>query len=575
MNERGIMHFCTMQPICKRIIFLLTISVNGLLSLHAQSSYIPLGSGSFHMLDRLEIKSGKLAVPSEFNTSTRSYKRSSIASYVDSFDVSHTILSKQDYFNLDYLQNDNFEWSNSESTKSLFGFPLIKLYKHKAALYDHVSPDFNIVVNPLANIQFGYDSRLKEVVSLNNRGIEIRGSIKNTVGFYTQFSDEINHTSSWVRDYFQNNGVIPGAGFLKTIDHKTFNYGLASGYISLQAGKYVDLQFGHGRNFIGNGYRSFYMSDFSRDHLYLRVNTRIWKINYTNIWGMMYDYTPMTEAVLPKRHYYATTHASVNLTKNFNLGLFQTISYQRDSGYTSGGPEMEYFNPVIFYKPIENGLNSPDKAILGTDFKYNFLKHFSLYGQFVISEFVMSEVLAGNGWFGNKQAYQLGIKYIDVFTIRNLDLQVEYNQANPYMYTSFSRLNAYVNYNQNMAHPIGANFRELVSVLRYQPVNRLFLKGTAIISTYGNDTNGSNWGKNIALSYHLHPREYGNFIGQGIKTNLYIFDLTASYMIKHNLFIELQVVYRKTGSALDIFNTETLLTSIGLRWNLSERRWDF
>jgi hypothetical protein len=48
-----------------------------------------------------------------------------------------------------------------------------------------------------------------------------------------------------------------------------------------------------------------------------------------------------------------------------------------------------------------------------------------------ISEFNFNERFSGKGWWGNKEAYQLGIKYIDVLNINNLDLQLEYNQASP------------------------------------------------------------------------------------------------------------------------------------------------
>ena len=106
-------------------------------------------------------------------------------------------------------------------------------------------------------------------------------------------------------------------------------------------------------------------------------------------------------------------------------------------------------------------------------------------------------------------------------------------------------------------------------------MNRLFLKGTLIISTYGNDTNNSNWGKNIALDYHSHPQDYGNYIGQGIQTHLYSIDLLASYMIKHNVFIDLHLTYRKTGSTMSIFDTEAFVPTIAFRWNISERRNDY
>lgn len=537
-----------------------------------------------HVLDRFEIKSGRLALPQEFNTTTKAYQRNRIVAYVDSFDVLTTNLSKQDYFNLGYLQADNFEFTNAESTKSKRKF--LGMYKHKAAALSLKDSDYTIVVNPVTFLQTGYDTRLKRLATINNRGVEIRGNIKSKFGFYTTFSDEILVANSWVNDFYHDTKAIPGAGFLKVDGTDTtalqFNYSLATGYVVYQPNKYFDVRFGHGKNFLGNGHRSFYMSDFSRENLFLRVNTRFWKINYTNIWGYMYDYVSPKQRIKAKRHYFATTYANINLGKKFNLGLFQTVSFQRDSNYGHGRDrtlyELEYLNPIIFFKPVENGLNSPDKTILGADFKWNFARHFQLYGQTVISEFKIEELIARTGWWGNKWAMQLGLKYIDVFGVSNLDLQLETNISRPYMYTSFNAQNAYVNFNQNMAHPLGANFKEQIAILRYQPFNRLMLKATAIYAIYGNDTNGSNWGKDIRIAYegaNAPPRLKGNYIGQGIKTNLLIADLLVSVMIKHNLFFDLNATLRKTTSDMAIFATNTIFVGGTIRWNFGERRQDF
>lgn len=568
------MHICPMRLIWT-IVSIIWLSNH---IAQAQSTYVPLQSTSQHLLDRFEIKSGRLAKPEEFNTTSKSYQRHRIAKYVDSFDVVGAKLSAVDYFNLGYLQADNFEFTNSESTKSKKAY--LGIYKHKAAFYDLKTTDFTLMINPVTQLQGGFDTRLNHATEINNRGIELRGTIGDKLGFFTTFTNEILTLNSWTKDYHKEFSVIPGASFLKFSDDTSIlqaNLNYASGYVVYQANKYIDLQFGHGKNFLGNGFRTFYMSDFSREHLYLRANTRIWKINYTNIWGQMYDYNSQHQRKLPKRHYYATTYANVNLSKSFNLGLLQTISFQRDSGYTNGGFDYEYLNPIIFFKPVENGLNSPDKSILGGDFKWNFLRHFQLYGQVVISEFKFSEIVNNKGWFGNKWATQLGLKYIDAFGVHNLDVQTELNIARPYMYTSFNSLNAYVNYNQNMAHPLGANFYEGVGIIRYQPTNKLFLKATGIFAVYGNDTNGSNWGKDIRIAYSTAslPQQYGNTIAQGVKTNLMFIDFIASYMLKHNLFVDVQVTYRKTSSDLAIFNTSTVLTTLGVRWNFAERRWDF
>lgn len=540
-----------------------------------QGAYVPLGSYSMHVLDRMEIKQGRLATPAEFSTSAKAYQRQNIARFVDSFNISSASLSEQDYFNLAYLQNDNFEYSSSENTLSKRRFFKTGLYKHKAALYDVIIPDFKLVVNPIAYQKLEYDNSQGAISYINNRGMEMRGQIGKNLSFYAAISDEIQTMNSWTRSFYNQFKVIPGKPVLSTLDGKSFNYYLNSGYISYQAGKYFDIQAGHGKNFFGNGYRSLLMSDFSTNLLFLRVNTHIWKIQYSNVWGQMLDYQRPSESILPRRHYFATSHLGINITKKLNMGLFQTISFQRDSGYANGGFDMQYANPIILYKPLENGLNSPDKAILGLDWKYNFAKQFSCYGQIAISEFMVGELFGGKDWWGNKTAVQLGLKYIDVLSIRNLDLQLEYNRVRPFMYTSFSSLNAYVNYNQNMAHPLGANFHEGIAIIRYQPVDRIFITTKLLMATYGNDTNGSNWGSDIRLSYINRVREYGNVIGQGVTTNLYLGEMIVSYMFRHNMFIDLQVTYRKTSSALPIFNTETINGAVAFRWNINARGCDF
>ena len=544
------------------------------LSAKSQGVYLPAHHYSTHVLDRMEIKQGRLATPHEFNLTNRYFRRDAVARYVDSFDMTTARLTPADYFNLLYLQSDNFEWTNSQNTRSKRRSRM-GVYAYKSAFYAVNTPDFKLSVNPVTHQFAATETNKDGIVSFNTRGIEMRAAIGHNIGVYTRMEDDLYKPHSWASDYFLTNRVLPGEGFLKTEDSVTFNYWRARGYVSFNVNKHIDMQFGHDNNFIGNGYRTLYMSDFSRPHLFLRVNTRIWKLNYTNIYGMVYDYTRFMGLRYPRRHYYATQYLAMNVTKKLHVGLFQTIVFQRDTGYANGGFDPEYLNPIIFYKAVENGLNSPDKAIIGGDFKYNFMKHFSLYGQAVISELVLQEVIKRSGWFGNKYAGQLGLKYIDMFGVNNLDLQLEYNFARPYMYTSFNPRNAYVNYNQPMAHPLGANFTEQIAVVRYQPLNRLQLKAVGIYATYGNDTGITNWGRNIALNYNTRMKDYNNTIGQGIATQLLIGDFTASYMLFHNFFIDVQLTYRKTTSDVAAFQSDTFLLGAGIRWNMSERRLDY
>jgi hypothetical protein len=537
-----------------------------------QHTYIPYGGPTSHILDRLEIKSGQLATD-YFHTINKSYRRQAIANYVDSFPVNKVGLSSQDYFNMSYLINDNFEWSSNEGSKSKKPF-LKQFYTRKAAMYSAQIKDFNLVVNPVLYYQMSTDKWNGKNALINNRGIEIRGNVGDRIGFYTQVSDEIIQVNSWVGDYRQRTGVMPYANFVKSYPGYS-SYFLSSAYVTASLNKYMDLQFGHTRNFIGDGFRTFILGDMNPEYLTMRLNTRIWKMNYTNIWTELRDPIGGAYTIQP-RHYMASHHLSLNLGKNFNLGLFETILFHRDSGYVNTGFDINYLNPIIFYKSIENGLNSTDKAIIGINYKYNFAKHFSWYGQIVFSEFVLKELVNRTGWWGNKYAVQTGIKYIDVAGINNLDIQGEFNLARPFMYTSYSDKQTFSNFGQFLGHPLGANFYELVGLIRYQPLNRLNITAKIIYSLYGNDTNGSNFGKDITLSYRSNSAgDYNNFIGQGVETKLLMGDLMATYMPKHNLFVDFKIGYRRTVAALSLFDQETFYLSLGLRLNINYRNYDF
>src|SRR5262249_22762278 len=112
----------------------------------------------------------------------------------------------------------------------------------------------------------------------------------------------------------------------------------------------------------------------------------------------------------------------------------------------------------------------------------------------VMDEFVLDHIKSGDGWWANKFAVQLGGKYIDAFGIPNLDLQGEFNIARPFTYSHNTQYGNYSHYQQPLAHPLGANFKELVGVVRYQPLPRLNLTGKLMVRSVGRDSTDYNWG---------------------------------------------------------------------------------
>jgi hypothetical protein len=538
----------------------------------AQSTNASLNEDYYHWIDRYEIKSGKI-VPGFFTT-LKPYKRDLIVKYLDTLATQDVFTSRSDQFNRDYLRNDSWEWSRPETNESKKPF-LKKLYRKKSDLFHVDIPEFDLHVNPVLYLGAGSDNRLGYPTMINTRGVELRGMIDRKVGFYTYLTDNQANLPSYVDEMMMMNPVVPHEGFWKDFKENGVDFLQARAYIDFSVSKHIYLQFGNDRTFIGNGYRSLIFSDYSPPTLFLRANVRVWKINYMYQLNRMVAETKSSNKSRYPEKFMVFHHASINIGKKFNLGIFESVVFSPQDSTNNNTFDPSYLNPVIFYRAIEQQYGSSDNALLGMDFKWNAFKKVSFYGQAVLDEFVLDEIKAGDGWWANKFALQGGIKYIDALGVSNLDLQAEVNAVRPYTYSHTTQYGNYSNYRQSLAHPLGANFNELIGIVRYQPVPRLNLVAKATYVDIGRDGEDENWGSDILKPSQTREQEYGNTIGQGNSNTIMSLHMTASYMFKHNLFLDVSQVLRQSKCDLEFYNNNTSITSVALRWNIPQRLYDF
>src|SRR6187551_440720 len=563
---------------------LLLLFISGIFSLsQAQSSYAPLNEDYYHWVDRYEIKSGKIRP--EIFTGVKPYKRSDIVAFVDSLHLekANVFTSKTDQFNYTYLRNDNWEWSRAETSDAKKPF-LKYLYRKKSDLYHVDLEALDLHINPVIYFGLGKDSRIDDLAFINTRGVELRGMIDKKVGFYTYLTDNQAILPSYVWDQMSVNPVVPHEGFWKVYkDGSAVDFLQARGYITFDPTKHINIQFGHDRFSIGNGYRSFIFSDYAPPSLFLKAAVKVWKFNYLFFLNNMTADAPATmggsktsSAGYPSK-FVAFHHLSMNIGKKLNIGVFESVVFSDSDSLSNGEFEWSYLNPIIFYRAIEQQNGSSDNVILGMDFKWNVARKLSLYGQFVLDEFKIDEIRAGNGWWANKYAIQAGAKYIDAFGVSNLDLQGEFNLARPYSFAHNTQYGAYVSYNQPIGHALGANFNEIVGILRYQPLPRLNLVGKLTMAKIGRDSTSTSWnyGSNLLRDNTKDRNDYGNTIGQGFSNDIMFASLTASWQVMHNLFIDANLIVRQSKCALPVYNSNTTITSLALRWNIARRLYEF
>lgn len=436
-----------------------------------------------------------------------------------------------------------------------------------------VSKKNSLFLSPIADAQFasgtGRSSLFEYAGGLNLTGcfgkkwsVSVTGLAGNM-----QF---INYLDSTVK----HSGVIPGFGYAYK-NGNAYSFQSLSGYISYSPDKIFNFQIGKGKQFWGDGYRSLFISDCSNNYPFAKLTANIWKIKYVSMFAWQQDVTNPSGLVADAKNKFGTFHMlSWNISKRVNLNFFETIVWQGSDTGKVRGFDVNYLNPVIFYRPVEYSLGSSDNALVGGGFKIKLFNKQQLYLQVILDEFLLKEVLARSGWWANKQGMQIGYKLLDLLGVKNLYLQAEFNCVRPYTYSHGSAQQNYGHFNQPLAHPIGANFIEAIGIMNYR-YKKWSFEGKIIMAEYGLDSSKANFGKNIFLSYRNHVKDYGNTITQGLKTQLYFGQFTASCLIKqdYNLRIEAGFMIRTEKNALQ--KTNANLIFIGIKSSLYNIYRDF
>ncbi|MCZ8297584.1 MAG: gliding motility protein RemB [Flavobacterium sp.] len=447
--------------------------------------------------------------------------------------------------------------------------------------------DYRFTLNPVFDFQLGREtSGATDYTFVNTRGVQIRGGLGKEVNFSAtiyesqgRFADYFNQYAISLRPSGGNPATIPGIGIAKEFKTDAFDFPMAEAYINYAPGKFVEMQLGHGRNFIGDGYRSLLLTDGVSPYPYFKINTTFWKIKYTNLYMWMKDNRPeVTVDGTYATKFVASHYLSWNVNRRLNIGFFESVVWanQNDRGF-----DMNFVNPIIFYRAVEFSSSSRSgNALLGLTGKYKLSNSVNAYGQFLLDEFSLGEIRAQNQSWKNKYAYQLGLKYYNAFNVDNLMLQLEYNFVRPYVYSHSNVLTNYGNSNQSLGHQWGGNLKELIAIGRYTH-GRYYASAKLHYGVRGLDINGLNYGGNIYLSYNdFRPTDTGVVVGQGNETMVFIADLQAGYVINPttNLKLFANVIFRNfdpTTVTDTVKSSNTTWFSIGVRTDIFNWYFDY
>lgn len=489
------------------------------------------------------------------------------------------IVNRRAAWNYDQ-QKENYQHGSSIHT----AFKPTFLDSANYSSYVKVNRDDKIRVDPIVELNYGNQNTGNESVFGYAVGGDIQIFEKKWRAGFTYFRRSSEYMN-YQKEFILENRVVPGLNVASGKNFFSADY--FSGFLNYRANNIFDFEIGYGRNFIGDGYRSLLLSDVGNASPYLKINTKFWKFQYTNLFSAHKDiYSVEGMESLYQKKYTATHYLDWKATKWLSIGLFETIIWQAEEANYTRGFDPNYANPVIFYRPVEFSVGSSDNALVGANIKLTPFKNHVFYSQLLFDEFLLAELKADvnqfrnpdqdirSGWWANKYGIQLGWTAFDFLKVKGLQTRAEFNLVRPYTYAHSSPAQAYSNYNISLAHPLGANFHEFVSIVNYRK-DQWYIRTQYNQSRKGLSPLGENFGENLQLSNISRSREYENNLTQGIVVQTRYFEFSAEYQLltTWNTSIGGGYIWReqKTSQSTAVNN----MVFIRLRSNLYNQYFDY
>jgi hypothetical protein len=324
----------------------------------SQAPNVPLNDDYYHLIERFQISRGRLS--NDIHTNVKPYDRRSTMAFVDSVMADRTFpLNFVDFYNLEYLRADSWEYSSEKTPDSQKSF-LRHFYKKPSDFYHFQNNILDLHLSPVMDLEYG--SEVDHTVGITTRGVELRGVIAKKLGFYSFIADNQavfpDYVGAYSGDFLtQRPSAIliwntPGETLSKKAlsDNRGADFFSGRGYITFNPIKQINVQFGHDRNFYGNGFRSMFLSDFSAPYLFLKISAQLGKFNYTQLLcNTLNNQTEIATDKVADKKYMAVHNLSINLTKNLNVGVFEAEVFNRDA---NSGFDFNYLNPIIFYRYV-------------------------------------------------------------------------------------------------------------------------------------------------------------------------------------------------------------------------------
>lgn len=432
-------------------------------------------------------------------------------------------------------------------------------------LIDYSSPTSTFYIDLLPEFVAGREFKAKQNTSVTSLGFQLGGTVGSKFYYNISGYESSAIFPDYLSTYINQVGIVQGQAYAKIYKTNGYDWQYLTAVASYTPIKYLNITAGRDKTFIGDGYRSNLLSDYGTPYPFFKLTGTLGNVRYMAMWAYFNDPFNLDAGGNDRKKWGVFHYVDWNVSKRLSFGFFDSVIwYDTDDNGKKRGFDVSYVSPIVFLRPLEASNGSPDNAVIGFTGKYKLSDGVTAYGQFVLDEFQAKEFFSGTGSSRNKYSWQFGFRGGNLFTVKGLSYLVETNNAKPYTYSERGSILSYTENGEPLAHPWGANFREYVGLLNYS-YKRFDFSAEADFGRYGLDINNLNYGKDPFQDYTSPAKANGNFIGQGLTTDMMFFEGKIAFLInpKYNLRLELGGILRQEKNSQ--FTDKTAMITFGIR----------
>lgn len=440
----------------------------------------------------------------------------------------------------------------------------------KKHLFEIKGEGYKMYISPVLNMALGkdYSDTIERRLFNNTRGFLVEVDIMDKFSFSTALYENQNRFTNYETNYYKSvgerytssdstyfvdNAIIPGGARTKPFKIDGFDYAYAIGNLIYAPTSYLRFMLGNNANFVGEGYRSLFLSDNSVPSIYFRADATIAKrIDYTFLRSKQFNLLRRPIYSTVEAYYEAKLFSSQFLnfiiSDKLSLSLFEGSYWNIGDSISSKVVHYGYYIPIPFVGGLIVNDRNEINTLGGLQASYVPFPLVRLYGQLAISN-----------WNSNTIGSQIGLRYYSPFGLKEGLIQFEYNNIPKRLYTSDnSRLN-YSSSNLPSAHPKGNGFQEYILRFNFTK-NRIYTDLKSIV-------------------YLLKDYQSGNLIASNQKLatitgSIYHQQIELGYRINRKINLEMFVIYTHRNSS-NIDNQKTNALFFGIRTGLINHYNDF